>query len=301
MGQIKEGEHRCWSSSLGVLDASTIFTVAALGELIGQRSGILNVGIEGVMLFGATLGFMAAQTTGSYLIGFLVGIAIGALLGLLHGFFSITLGGDQVVSGMGIWIFGFGLTTYIGSPYTGPLGLPRIPSIFGLSPFFYIGIVLVLITWFVLSRTSLGLRIRSVGENPAVAEVSGIDVNKTRYFCTITGGMLMGFAGAIYSLDYNPVWNYNFLMGWGFIALALVFFSMWNPIILLAGSLLFGTLWQLSLNPQLVLPGLLSRYIWRTVPFAITLGALLLMSTKWFRLRWGAAKPEALGEPYVKD
>jgi ABC-type uncharacterized transport system permease subunit len=289
-----------WEFLARSLEASTIFTFAGLGELIGQRSGILNVGIEGVMLFGATLGFMAAQSTDSYVIGFLVAIAIGGLLGLLHGFFSITLGGDQVVSGMGIWILGFGLTTYIGNPYTGPLGMPRIPTVLGLSPFFYIGVVLVAITWFVLSKTSLGLRIRSVGENPSVAEVSGISVSKTRYLCVIVSGMLMGFAGAIYSLDYNPVWNYNFLMGWGFIALALVFFSMWNPVILLGGSLLFGTLWQLSLNPQLVLPGLLSRYIWRTVPFVITLGVLLLMSTKWFRTKWGAAKPEALGEPYVK-
>ncbi len=283
------------------LDASTIFLIGALGELIGQRSGILNVGIEGVMLFGATLGFIAAQSTGSYILGFLVAIAIGALLGLLHGFFSITLGGDQVVSGMGIWILGFGLTTYIGAPFAGPLGLERIPSIFGLSPFFYVGLILAVITWFVLTRTSLGLRIRSVGENPSVAEVSGINVARTRYLCTIVGGMLMGFAGAVYSLDYNPVWNYNFLMGWGFIALALVFFSMWNPLILLAGSLLFGTLWQLSLNPQLVLPGVFSRYVWRMVPFAITLGVLLLMSTKWFRAKWGAAKPEALGQPYLKE
>jgi ABC-type uncharacterized transport system permease subunit len=283
------------------LDASTIFTFAALGELIGQRSGILNVGIEGVMLFGATFGFIAAQTTGSYGIGFLVAIAIGALLGLLHGFFSITLGVDQVVSGMGIWILGFGLTTYIGNPYTGPLGMDRITTIFGLSPFFYLGIGLVFLTWFVLSKTSLGLRIRSVGENPSVAEVSGINVARTRYLCVVVGGMLMGLAGAIYSLDYNPVWNYNFLMGWGFIALALVFFSMWNPFILLGGSLLFGILWQLSLNPQLVLPGVFSRYVWRMVPFAITLGVLLLMATKWFRTKWGAAKPEALGQPYVKE
>ena len=282
------------------LDASTIFTIAALGELIGQRSGILNVGIEGVMLFGATLGFITAQTTGSYALGFLVGIAVGGLLGLLHGFFSITLGGDQVVSGMGIWIMGFGLTTYIGNPYTGPLGMERIPTLFGVSPFFYIGIILAVVTWFVLAKTSLGLRIRSVGENPSVAEVSGINVDRTRYLCVTIGGMLMGLAGAIYSLDYNPVWNYNFLMGWGFIALALVFFSMWNPMILVAGSLLFGTLWQLSLNPQLVLPGLMSRYMWRAVPFIITLAALLLMATKWFRTRWGAAKPEALGQPYVK-
>jgi simple sugar transport system permease protein len=290
-----------WEFIARSLEASTIFTFAALGELIDQRSGILNVGIEGVMLFGATLGFIAAQSTGSYWLGFLVGITIGGLLGLLHGFFSITLGVDQVVSGMGIWILGFGLTTYIGNPYTGPLGLPRIPTVLGLSPFFYVGIALVVVSWFVLSKTSLGLKIRSVGENPSVAEVSGVNVARTRYLCVIVAGMLMGLAGAIYSLDYNPVWNYNFLMGWGFIALALVFFSMWNPFILLAGSLLYGTLWQLSLNPQLVLPGLMSRYLWRTVPFVTTIGVLLVMSTKWFRTRWGAAKPEALGRPYVKE
>jgi len=289
-----------WVFLVRSLNASTIFTIAALGELIGQRSGVLNVGIEGVMLFGATLGFITAQTTGSYLLGFLVGIAVGGLLGLMHGFFSITLGVDQVVSGMGIWILGFGLTAYIGNPFTGPLGMGRIPSVLGLAPFFFLGIVLVVITWFVLTKTSLGLQIRSVGENPSVAEVSGINVSRTRYLCVIVAGMLMGLAGAIYSLDYNPVWNYNFLQGWGFIALALVFFSMWNPLTLLAGSVLFGTLWQFSLNPQLVLPGFLSRYIWRTLPFAITLGALLLMSTRWFRTRWGAAKPEALGQPYEK-
>lgn len=290
-----------WEFWVRSLDASTIFLVAGLGELIGQRSGILNVGIEGVMLFGATLGFITAQTTGSYVLGFLVGMAIGALLGLLHGFFSITLGGDQVVSGMGIWILGFGLTTYLGSPFTGPLGMERIPTIFGLSPFFFIGIILAVAVWFILTKTSLGLRIRSVGENPMVAEVSGINVARTRYLCVTVAGMLMGFAGTIYALDFNPVWSYNFLLGWGFIALALVFFSMWNPLILMVGSLLFGTLWQLSLNPQLVLPGIMSRYLWRMVPFAITLAALLLMSTKWFRTKWGATKPEALGQPYVKE
>ena len=290
-----------WEFIARSLEASTIFTFAALGELINQRSGVLNVGIEGVMLFGATLGFITAQSTGSYLLGFLVGIAIGGLLGFLHGFFSVTLGADQVVVGMGIWILGFGLTTYIGNPYTGPLGMERIPTILGLSPFFYVGIALVVVSWFVLSKTSLGLRIRSVGEDPSVAEVSGVDVTKTRYLCVIIGGMLMGLSGAIYSLFYNPVWNYNFLMGWGFIALALVFFSMWNPLILLGGSLLFGTLWQLSLNPQLVLPGVLSRYIWRMIPFVITIGVLLIISTKWFMIRWGAAKPEALATPYVKE
>ena len=290
-----------WEFFTRSLNASTIFTIAALGELIEQRAGILNVGIEGVMLFGATIGFIVAKITGSYLLGFLAAIAIGGLIALLYGFFTITLGGNQVVNGMGIWILGFGLTAYIGYPYTGPLGMDRITDFFGLSPFFFIGVALIIITWWVFSKTSLGLKMRSVGENPSVAEVSGINVTRTRYLSVITSGMLMGLAGAIYSLNYNPVWSINFLMGWGFIALALVFFSMWNTFILLGGSILFGTLWQLSLNPELVLPGVLSRYIWRTVPFVITIGVLVLMSTKWFSSRWGAAKPEALGLPFEKE
>lgn len=290
-----------WEFFARSLNASTIFTIAALGELIGQRSGILNVGIEGVMLFGATLGFIVAKTTGSYFLGFLAAIAIGGLIALLYGFFTITLGGNQVVNGMGIWILGFGLTAYIGYPYTGPLGMDRITDFFGLSPFFFVGVVLIIVTWWVFSKTSLGLKMRSVGENPSVAEVSGINVNRTRYLSVITSGMLMGLAGAIYSLNYNPVWSINFLMGWGFLALALVFFSMWNSFILLGGSILFGTLWQLSLNPELVIPDVLSRYIWRTVPFAMTIIVLVLMSTKWFSSRWGAAKPEALGLPYEKE
>ena len=125
-----------WDFVARSLEASAIFTIAGLGELISQRSGILNVGIEGVMLFGATLGFIATQSTESYLLGFLLALIIGGVLGLIHGVFSITLGADQVVVGMGIWILGFGLTTYIGNPYTGPLGLGRIPTFMGLSPFF---------------------------------------------------------------------------------------------------------------------------------------------------------------------
>lgn len=289
-----------WDLLARSLEASTIFLFAALGELINQRAGVLNVGLEGLMLFGGTAAFVTAQTTGSYPLGFLAGLAVGGFLGLAHGFFSITLRGDQVVSGMGLWILSFGLTTYLGSPYTGPLGLGRIPSVLGLSPFFLLGIVLVAMTWILLFRTSLGLAIRSAGENPAAAEASGIAVGALRYLCVAFGGILAGLSGAAYSLSYNPVWTYNFLLGWGFVSLALVFFSMWNPWILLAGASLFGIMWQLSLSPELVLPGVLSRYVWRTVPFAITIPILVIISTSWFRTRWGLAKPEALGRPYAK-
>src|SRR5881397_2824485 len=143
-----------WELLARSLEASTIFLFAALGELISQRSGVLNVGLEGLMLFGGTAAFITAQTTSSYALGFLAALAIGGLLGLAHGFFSITLRGDQVVSGMGLWILSFGLTTYLGSPYTGPLGMGRIPSVFGLSPFFLLGIALVGIAWVLLFRTS---------------------------------------------------------------------------------------------------------------------------------------------------
>jgi simple sugar transport system permease protein len=283
------------------LEASTVFLLAALGELVNQRSGVLNVGLEGLMLFGGTLAFLLAQATGSYAVGLAAGVAVGALLGLLHGVFSLSLRGDQVVSGMGLWILSFGLTTYLGSPHTGPLGLPRFPQVLGLSPFVYVGAVLVVAVWFVLSRTSLGLSIRSVGENPAAAAASGVNVLAVRYACVVFGGTLAGLAGAAYTLSYNPVWNYNFLMGWGFVSLALVFFSMWNPWILFAGSLLFGAMWQLSLNPDLVLPGVLSRYLWRTIPFLTTVAILALISTPWFRTRWGLARPQALGAPYLGD
>ena len=283
------------------LEAAMIFTFAGIGELVNQRSGVLNVGIEGVMLFGATLGFITVQSTGSYLAGFAAGTLIGLLLGLLHAFFSITLRVDQVVSGMGIWIFGFGVTTYLGSPHAGPLGMERLSTLGGVSPFVYVAVLLTLLTWFVLHRTSTGLALRAVGETPAVAEVSGINVSRVRYLAVTFGGMMAGFAGALYALYYNPVWNYNFLMGWGFIALALVFFSMWNPFLLLGGAVLFGLLWQLSLNPELLFAGLFSRYLWRTAPFVATMLILVLISTNWFRRRWGAARPQALGQPYIKE
>src|SRR5690606_30450440 len=283
------------------LEAAMIFTFAGLGELVNQRSGVLNVGIEGMMLFGATVGFIVAQSSGSYVAGFLAGAAVGLLLGLLHAFFSITLRVDQVVSGMGIWIVGFGVTTYLGAPHAGPLGMERLQTLFGISPFVYVAVALTLVTWFVLQRTSLGLALRAAGETPAVAEVSGINVTRLRYLATAFGGLMGGFAGALYALYYNPVWNYNFIMGWGFISLALVFFSMWNPVVLFGGAVLFGLLWQLSLNPELLAAGVLSRYLWRTTPFIATMVILVVISTGWFRRRWGAARPQALGQPYIKE
>lgn len=286
---------------LRIILASSVIGIASLGELIDQRSGILNVGIEGLMLFGATFGFIAAKITGSFLTGFLAGTLMGGVLGLLHGFLSITLKVDQIVSGMGIWLLGFGLTTYIGQPYTGPLGMGRIPTIFGISPFVYVAVAFMIITWYVLFKTNLGLKIRSAGEDPRVVESSGISVTKTRYLCVTIGGLLGGFAGAIFGLHYNPVWSPNLIMGWGFVALALVFFSLWHPLILLAGSLLFGALWQLSVNPSVLFPDVMSTNLWRMVPYILTIVVLSVISTERFKTRFGLTKPDALAEPYIKE
>lgn len=283
------------------LAAAAVFAIAALGELLEQRAGILNVGLEGVMLLSGTFGFIASKTSGSYLQGLTIAILTGALVGLLHGFFSITLGSNQVVNGMAIWILGFGLTTYIGYPYTGPLGLKPFPTLGGLPTFFVVALVLAVAIWFLLFKTHLGLELRSVGENPSVAEASGISVTGMRYLAAVLAGMLVGLGGAVYSLVYNPVWSYNYLQGWGFIALALVFFSLWNPFLVVVGAIFFGILWQLSLYPELLFPNIFSRYIWRAMPFVITILVFILLSTRWFRLRWGATKPEALGIAYERQ
>ena len=290
-----------WPFVTKCLEISTLLLLAALGELFDQRSGVLNVGVEGLMLFGAASGFIAAKLTGSLLVGFLVGMAVGGAIGFLHGFLSITIKVSQVVSGMGIWILAFGITTYMADPFSGPLGIPEW-RIGGLSPFFFIGIALVFIIWFILSKTNLGLRIRSVGEDPSVAEASGINVERTRYLCVTIGGMLGGLSGAFLSLTYLGVWSHNPVAGLGWIALALVFFSMWRPWLLLASALFFGTIWQFALSPEIVLPSLaLPLQFYRMIPFAATIVILTLISTKRFRMKVGLAKPAALGVPYIKE
>ena len=157
-----------------------IFLFAAIGELLDQRSGILNVGLEGLMLVGALGAFIVAGETGNPWLGFGAGIAAGALFGLIHGFLSITLQADQVVSGMGIWIFALGLTTYIGNPLSGPLaeGAKMDGILGGLTPMFFIGLAIVFMVWFVLFKTRIGLEIRSVGEDPYVAAASGLSVRR---------------------------------------------------------------------------------------------------------------------------
>ena len=294
-----------WVFIVAAIQASMIFLFAAIGELIDQRSGILNVGLEGLMLVGALGAFIVAGETGNPWLGFAAGIASGAIFGLLHGFLSITLQADQVVSGMGIWIFALGLTTYIGNPLSGPLaeGGRMEAVIGGLTPMFFIGLAIVFMVWFILFKTRIGLEIRSIGEDPYVAAASGLNVEKIRYSCVIIGGALGGLSGAYLILVYNPIWSPNPTMGRGWIALAIVFFSMGKPRILILGAFLLGFLWHFALSSTEIIPWLpdLSYHFYRMIPFIATIIILIIISSKRISRRLGAARPAALGKPYIRN
>jgi len=293
-----------WSFIARTLEITTILLIAAIGELLDQRAGVLNVAIDGLMLFGAAFGFVVALGSGSLLLGFIAGTVAGGIFGFLHGLFSITLKVNQVVSAMGVWIFAMGFVTYWADPHSGPLprelSSPRIGGL--LSPLFFLAIALVFIVWFILFKTHLGLKIRSVGEDPSVAEATGINVVRIRYLCVVVGGLLGGLSGAFLSLTYFGIWGHLLTGGLGWIALALVLFSLWRPRILLIGALIYGAVWQFSISPGAIIPGLgIPLGILRMFPFIATIVILVVVSTPKFRRKWGLAKPAALGLPYVKE
>ena len=289
-----------WPFTTRFLEVATILLLAAVGELLTQRSGVINVGIEGLMLFGAATSFLTSQAFGP-LWGFVAGTAIGAFLGLFHAVLSVSLRVNQIISGMGVWLFAMGFVTYWADRYTGPLK-ETIPRIAGLTPAFFIALALVLVIWFVLSRTHFGLKIRSVGENPAAAEVSGVNVTRIRYLCTTVGGALGGFAGAVFMLSYLGAWSHLPTKGLGWLAFGLVMFSLWRPGILLAGALAFGFVWQFAISPESIFPGFPAPLpISRMLPFLMTIIILTIISTERFRRKWALMKPEALGQPYIKE
>ena len=291
-----------WPFITRSLEIATILLLAAIGELLDERAGVLNVGIEGLMLFGGAAGFLAALKWG-LLAGFIVGTIVGGAFGLLHAVLSITLKVNQVVSGMGIWLFAMGFVTYWADRYSGPLPMGMVsPSIHGLSPMFFIALAILFAIWFILSRTHLGLKIRSVGEDPSTAEVSGVNVVKIRYLCTTIGGLLGGLAGAFLTLTYLACWSHLPTMGLGWVALALVQFSIWRPPILLAGALLFGFIWQFAISPETIYAGIPAPLpVLRMLPFAVTIIFLTVISSERFRKKWALAKPAALGQPYIKE
>ncbi len=245
---------------VGILAAgvrlATPYLLAALGEMFVQRSGVYNLGIEGIMLLGAFLGFFAALRLGNPIFGILTGLATGAVLGFLMALVSVTFKAEQGISGIGLYMFGLGLSGLLFRLYVGgitsikglqPVSIPFLGDIPGLGAILfrhnlvvYLVYMLVPVSWFVLYRTTWGLKVRAVGTKPEAADTMGVSVNRIRYECLILGGAMAGLAGAFLTVGQANMFVDNITAGRGFIAIALVYFGRWNPWGIMAGSLLFS-------------------------------------------------------------
>ncbi len=247
---------------------ATPYLYAAIGETFGQRSGLVNLGVEGIMLMSAYAAFFTVFRTGNLLLGLLSAIFVGALMGLAMAFFSVTLKAQQGISGIGVYIFGLGMSDLLFQKTLGtvetvsgfpPIRIPLLSDIPVLGPIFfrhnllvYGAFALIPAAWFVLNRTTLGLQIRAVGDNPEAADSLGVSVQRIRYFTEVLGGILAGIAGASLSIALLNVFQQNLTSGMGFIAVALVYFGGWRILGALAGSLLFSTVNALQLWMQVL-------------------------------------------------
>jgi len=244
--------------------AATPLVYAALGELITERAGVLNLGVEGMMLVGAMSGFAVGVTTGSLFLGYLAAAAGGALIALVFGFLTLSLQTNQVATGLALTLFGIGLSAFAGRSFVG-LPISRVPMLhfplltdlpvlgpllFHYDLLVYLSIALCLLIAWVLKSTHLGLRLRAVGEQPAVAHALGEPVIRIRYLAVLFGGAMSGVAGAYLSTAVTPMWVEGMSAGRGWIALALVVFGTWKPWRVLGGAYLFGTVTVLQLYAQ---------------------------------------------------
>jgi len=297
---------------LTVITAATPLVLASLGELVAERSGVLNLGVEGMMVMGAVLAFAATQATGSPYIGILAGIACGALFSLLFGFLTLTLVANQVATGLALTILGLGVSGQIGEPYVGmsgiklqPIVIPLLADIPFLGPLlfkqdliFYLSIALVFgVNWF-LFKSRAGLKLRAIGDSHGSAHALGIHVIRTRYLAVMFGGACAGLAGAQLSLVYTPQWVENMSAGRGWIALALVVFASWRPWRLLAGGYLFGAVSISQLHAQALGIGIPSQFL-SALPYAATVIVLILISHN--RRMTLINTPASLGKPFVPD
>lgn len=289
------------------LVAGTPLLIGTVGEIICERSGILNLGVEGVMAVGAVTAYIVTYHTGSPWLGLCVAIVAGMLISLLHAFASVSLQSNQVVSGLALTMLGLGLSGLLGKPYVGkPLAvkidtlaiplLSRIPlvgpMVFNQTPFFYMAVLLAIGAWFVLEHTLLGIRIRSCGENPKATETQGINVSLIRYLCVVVGGGCSAMAGAHLSISYSNSWIEGMTAGRGWIVIALTIFSLWNPLRAIVGAFLFGGIFVLQylLQPLGISPNFLAM-----LPYLATLTVLLAGGLR-DRRRLNA--PAMLAEPY---
>lgn len=269
---------------------STPLLWAGLGEIVAERSGVVNLGVEGMMILGAFMAFAVAQTTGNPGIGLVAAAWIGGVAALLHAFVSVTLRANQYVSGLALTMLGLGLSALLGRRWE---GLPLLNTLSEVSWLALAGLLLAVAMWFVLQHTRWGIVLRSAGEAPAAADALGINVYLVRYLAVVFGGALAGAAGGFLSVAYRPSWTEGMTAGLGWIAIAIAIFASWNPLRAVAGAFFFGALFHLSFRLQTwVAPEPLQM-----MPFVFTIVALTL-TTQRGRRRQGA--PEALGIPYVR-
>lgn len=291
--------------------AGTPLVLAGLGEILAERSGVLNLGVEGVMLVGAVAGFAVVATTGNPWLAASGALVAGGLLGLGHALLTVTLGVEQVTAGLALAVFGTGLSAFVGRPLIGmpnpaafravPVpGLMDVPVVglifFQHDALVYVSYGLAVLVWWGLQRTWFGLHVRACGENPAAADAAGVNVVMVRCAATGLGAALAGLAGGYLSLAYTPAWTENMTSGLGWIAIALVVFSAWHPLRLLVGAYLFGAVDILGFRAQLL--GIeTSSVLLRMLPYLFPVFVLALMS----RVRGSGGVPGALGRPYRRE
>lgn len=305
--------------------SGTVLLFATLGEVIAERSGVLNLGVEGMMLIGAMSGFSVTITTGNPWLGVAAGMLAAGLISQAHAFIVITLQADQVVSGLALTFLGTGISLVLGEglskagtvslmpSFSIPLlsQIPLLGAIFFTkqSVLVYIGYLLTPLAWYYINRTRGGLHLRAVGEYPAAADALGINVFRMRYLYVFIGGLLAGLAGATISLAVAPGWFSELTTGGqGWIAVGLVIFAQWDPLRAAAGSYVFGALRRLILDIQgpTQLLGLRNPFYYspywgfflQMLPYAFTVVVLVIGSREAIRKRLGA--PAALGEPYIR-
>lgn len=294
------------------LEMGAPLLIAALGGIVSDKSGVLNLGVDGIMLMGAFFGFWGAYTTGSLWLGLLMAALIGGLLGLLIAFFSVTIKADQVVTGVSMVILCGGISSYLFRMFSRAIpGSPSIevfkdikipylsdisfigPVLFKNNILVFLGFILVLLIWILFYRTNIGLAIRAVGENPLAADTLGINVTKIRYGCVIFSGVMAGIAGAFLSLVRLGSFQYNMTAGRGWIAIAVVIFSGRDPFGVLLGSMLFGGIDALQLRLQARNVPIFPQFI-LMLPYIFTLLALLSVSKR-------RSSPKALAIPYSRE
>ncbi|UOM33144.1 ABC transporter permease [Acuticoccus sp. I52.16.1] len=297
---------------ISVVIAATPILIAALGEVVAERSGVLNLGVEGMMIVGAVTAFATAQTTGmpylAVLTGGLAGVAMAGLFALL----AVWLATNQVATGLALTLFGLGVASLAGEAYVGRPGvklddiaipgLSEIPFVgplfFAQSPLFYLSILLTLgVAWF-LFRTRAGLQLRAVGDQPAAAHALGLKVNRTRTLAVLFGGLCAGIAGAQLTLVYTPQWIDGLSAGRGWIALALVVFASWRPMRVLAGAYLFGAVTIAQFHAQALGVEVPSQFL-SALPYLATILVLVIFAAN--RRFTMVNTPAALGRPFVPD